>query len=84
MRRTGRTADEVAEVPPAACSNGHPYRPGGVLVGYLPCICGPGRGHRTYRCRTCDVVDHYPPHDPRLTATQGTVGEAGGGRLAGG
>lgn len=34
-------------ITPARCPNGHPLRPGRVLVGWSPCRCG---GHRTWEC----------------------------------
>ncbi len=63
-RSTGRAPHEIREVPPTACSNGHPFRgPRTAYVGFLPCSCAGDNGHRTYRCATCGVLDFYPPHD---------------------
>lgn len=52
----------VIEVPPEHCPNGHPLGPRQCLVGWLPCTCGGGNGHRTYTCRTCAAVIYEPPH----------------------
>lgn len=57
LRPTGR-GQEVVEVAPERCGNGHPLGPNQVIAGYTPCDCGKGRtrGHSTWRCRTCDDV----------------------------
>ena len=60
-RRTER--GDLAEVSPERCSKGHALGPLLVIVGFLPCSCSGSGGHRTYRCRTCGVVDYDPPHD---------------------
>ena len=72
---TGRTPHEIAEVPPPACSNGHPFRVArSAFVGFMPCTCAlPASGHRTYRCATCDVVDYYPDHDQSRKPTLGSL-----------
>lgn len=73
-RPTGRTEHEVAEVPPASCSNGHPFtRPRAMLVGFLPCTCAGANGHRTYQCAECGVLDYYPEHNRELKPTLGSI-----------
>jgi hypothetical protein len=72
-RPTGRTPHEIAEVAPRRCSNGHDIAdPRSAFVGFLPCACSGTGGHRTYRCATCGVTDHYPRHDERLPPTLGS------------
>lgn len=74
---TGRTPHEIREVPPDGCSNGHRFRwPRAAFVGFLPCSCAGGNGHRTYRCATCDIVDYYPEHDLTLPPTLGSLYDA--------
>lgn len=53
---------EVVEVGPARCPNGHELRPPNVQVFSLPCSCSGPRGHRGYRCWTCNAVIFDPPH----------------------
>jgi len=53
---------------PAQCQHGHPWGPGRITLGWLPCQCakaGPGAGHRTVSCREpgCRSVWYEPPHD---------------------
>lgn len=63
--RTGRGTETVERGTPLRCPNGHRLRPPNVRIGWLPCTCVPGMGHRTYRCETCRDVVHDPPHvDP--------------------
>lgn len=72
-RPTGRTPHEIAEIPPRACSNGHPFRHArSALVGFLPCACAGGNGHRTFQCARCGVVDYYPPHDRTVAPRHGS------------
>ena len=77
VRPTGRTPHEVAEIPPAACSNGHPFHgKRAAFVGFLPCWCADTDGHRTYRCAVCDVIDYYPDHDRTLKPILGSLYDA--------
>jgi hypothetical protein len=52
------------ERPPLTCPNGHPLGPNRVLVGWLPCSCQGGLGHRTYQCRACAGWVYRPEHVP--------------------
>jgi hypothetical protein len=54
---------------PLACAAGHPWAPGRVIVGWMPCDCPaaarePGRGHLWVRCRAegCASIWYKPPH----------------------
>jgi hypothetical protein len=58
---TGRGL-EVVEVRPETCVNGHRLKPPNVQVFSLPCSCSGPRGHRGYRCWTCEDVQYAPPH----------------------
>jgi hypothetical protein len=51
-----------AELAPAACANGHPYRGRRVLVSWHPCNCAGNDGHRTRTCLECHDVYYDPPH----------------------
>lgn len=62
---------------PEGCQFGHPWGPGRVIVGWLPCSCDPARkaqqrgpGHLTVSCQApgCRSVWYRPDHDPE-TAT---------------
>ncbi|MGX7679060.1 hypothetical protein ACSMXN_09180 [Jatrophihabitans sp. DSM 45814] len=59
-----KTARGYVEVGPLECANGHRYRGGRVLVGWHPCECAGGNGHRTHECRECGDVRYNPPHIP--------------------
>lgn len=59
----------VVEVPPKACPNGHPYKPGRVTVSWLPCSCAGTQGHRTYECLECGAVLYRPAHVDRSGET---------------
>jgi hypothetical protein len=60
---TRLTADgRLEEIAPTHCPNGHRLGPNRVLVGWHPCGCAGGSGHRTYSCRECHVVIYQPPH----------------------
>ncbi|MGO9144141.1 MAG: hypothetical protein ACLP70_22275 [Streptosporangiaceae bacterium] len=55
---------------PEHCPAGHPWAPGRVIVGWMPCDCAgalrhPGRGHLWVRCRgvTCTATWYQPRHD---------------------
>jgi hypothetical protein len=61
LRRTGR-GQELVEVAPSQCPNGHRLAPHEVLVAYLPCWCARTGGHRSYWCRACETVIFDPPH----------------------
>ncbi|HSZ45652.1 MAG TPA: hypothetical protein VK823_09970 [Streptosporangiaceae bacterium] len=54
---------------PLACSAGHPWAPGLVTVGWMPCDCASalaaeGFGHLWVRCRApgCSSIWYRPPH----------------------
>jgi uracil phosphoribosyltransferase len=54
---------------PAGCPAGHPWGPGRVIVGWMPCDCPgalrhPGRGHLWVRCGTkdCTATWYRPRH----------------------
>lgn len=54
---------------PLTCPAGHPWAPGRVIVGWMPCDCPgamlePGRGHLWVRCRAagCDGIWYRPEH----------------------
>src|SRR6185437_295962 len=71
---------------PLTCPAGHPWAPGRVIVGWMPCDCPgamlePGRGHLWVRCRAagCDGIWYRPEHSspaglpgpgPPLTASR--------------
>jgi hypothetical protein len=57
---------------PTCCANGHGWRPGRVIVSWMPCLCAPAReaqekgpGHRVIACRApgCGFEVYQPPHD---------------------
>lgn len=76
MARTVRTGrgQEIAEIGPKHCVNGHNLTYPRVQVAWLPCSCQPGhRGHRTYRCWTCGSVIYDPEHDEPTVAGQGSA-----------
>jgi len=58
---------------PEQCSHGHPWGPGRVTVGWMPCDCPPvqhngaGFGHRYVSCREpgCPSICYSPRHEPR-------------------
>ncbi len=50
---------QLTEHPPA-CPAGHDYIPGGTVVGWQPCMCQGGTGHRTYWCAEHDVEVMVP------------------------
>jgi hypothetical protein len=59
---------------PLACSAGHPWGPGRVIVGWMPCDCPeamrePGRGHLWVRCQAggCPSIWYRPAHRHRVT-----------------
>jgi hypothetical protein len=59
---------------PLSCSAGHPWAPGRIIVGWMPCDCPgamrePGRGHLWVRCKTpgCAGIWYRPEHRPALT-----------------
>jgi hypothetical protein len=54
---------------PLRCEAGHPWAPGRVTVGWMPCDCRnalatEGYGHLWVRCRAqgCDSLWYRPPH----------------------
>lgn len=49
---------------PERCASPDQHRlgPGRVLTGWVACLCNPGGGHRSWRCRACDDVQIHPPH----------------------
>jgi MarR family transcriptional regulator, organic hydroperoxide resistance regulator len=56
---------------PAHCQVGHPWAPGLVIVGWMPCDCPaalrePGHGHLWVRCRAagCREIWYRPEHTP--------------------
>lgn len=58
---------------PTCCANGHQWRPGRVIVSWMPCLCDAAREaqdkgpwHRVIACRSpdCGFEVYQPPHDP--------------------
>jgi hypothetical protein len=56
---------------PVHCAAGHPWGPGRVIVGWMPCDCPaavrePGHGHLWVRCRAagCREIWYRPEHTP--------------------
>ena len=50
---------------PVTCRNGHPLGPYQCLVSFARCHCdraGPGGGHLSWRCRTCDDIQYSDGH----------------------
>jgi len=62
---------QVVEVAPTHCPNGHALKRPNVQIGYLPCSCADGRGHRLWRCWTCGAVIYDPDHDEQVVTEQG-------------
>lgn len=62
--------------PPAACPNGHPFRPGDIRTyaeERFSCWCDAAQaaserpGHHSYRCKTCTAITLVPEcTDPTL------------------
>src|SRR5580698_8701969 len=75
---------------PAQCPAGHPWGPGRVIVGWMPCDCPavarePGHGHLWVRCRAtgCREIWYRPEH-AGLRAGVARVRDIGQLGLAGG
>ncbi len=58
---------------PTECRKGHPWAPGRIICGWMPCDCPgamrhPGRGHLWVRCRGdhdhCAETWYEPRHSP--------------------
>src|ERR1700722_10945701 len=63
---------------PEHCQAGHPWGPGRVIVGWMPCDCPaaarePGHGHLWVRCRAegCREIWYRPRHTPLAGARSG-------------
>jgi hypothetical protein len=78
---------------PLQCSAGHPWAPGRVTVGWMPCDCPSARahgvlGHLWVRCRTegCPSIWYRPRHElPEAGAPRASlISEALAGRPNGG
>lgn len=63
LERTGRQSEMVERGQPSRCPDGHRLGPHAVIVGYLPCICAGGSGHRTFACRACGATIYQTEHD---------------------
>jgi hypothetical protein len=73
---------------PRGCPAGHPWGPGRVIVGWMPCDCHgvfrhPGRGHLWVKCgeQTCTATWYRPRHGDGLTAR--STGRGGRGLTRG-
>ncbi|HXW45403.1 MAG TPA: hypothetical protein VEL03_11485 [Streptosporangiaceae bacterium] len=60
---------------PRQCPAGHPWAPGRVTVGWMPCDCPAalateGLGHLWVRCRAdgCPAIWYQPPHEDAQSA----------------
>jgi hypothetical protein len=53
----------VIEQHPANCPNGHLLGAGTMIVGWLPCVCAGGSGHRCWTCVACGATSFAPDHD---------------------
>ena len=51
------------EPAPLSCPNGHIYRPGRTVVGWVACLQAgnAASGHRTHRCLECEATVYTPP-----------------------
>ncbi len=65
-----RPDGSAVEPSPDYCPVGHRLGPRQVTVGWLPCSCAGGRGHRTWQCETCEAVLYDPSHNPTGTTAQ--------------
>jgi len=52
---------QLSETSPMHCPKGHTLA-GNVVVGWLPCSCAGGRGHRSWQCQRCQATTYEPPH----------------------
>ena len=66
---------------PAQCSAGHPWAPGRITVGWMPCDCPNARahevlGHLWVRCRAngCPSIWYRPRHEPATTGAGSVSG----------
>ena len=71
---------------PVHCAAGHPWGPGRITVGWMPCDCPdavrePGHGHLWVRCRVAGCREiWYRPRHTALAAPAGAAGRARAGQ----